>query len=69
MPTHTFMSKFGFNYEQLPTYEHLFMNLKERTDRYEELEEKFKKYKSEVEEKLDMQGKVNESLQKKKAEL
>lgn len=49
LPTHTFMSKFGFNYEQLPTYEHIFMNLKERSDRYDELDDKFKKFKFEAE--------------------
>lgn len=45
------------------------MNLKERSDRFDELEEKFKKYKAQAEEKIDMQLKVNESLQKKKAEV
>lgn len=40
------MTKFSFNYEKLPTYEDIFMNLKERSDRFDELEEKFKKYKA-----------------------
>lgn len=37
LPTHTFMSKLGATYEQLPTYEEVFMNWKDKSERLSEI--------------------------------
>lgn len=50
LPTHTFLTEINKSIDQLPTYEDLFMNLKEKVSQFNELTAKFEAFKKKTEE-------------------
>ena len=52
LPTHTFLEECGKKIEELPTYEDIFVNLKEKVTQFQQLQEKFKGFKEKSEEEM-----------------
>jgi hypothetical protein len=50
LPTHTFLTEIGFKIYQLPTYEDIFMNLKDKVTALEQLNNKFEAHRAKTEE-------------------
>ena len=68
LPTHTFLTEIGAEIEQLPTYEDIFNNLKEKSLSFDNLTSKHEQFKQETEDKISQLEKNEDELSKKIAE-
>ena len=66
LPTHTFLTEIALSIEQLPTYEDIFVNLRQKITQISDLQAKFDSFKEKTEEMVRSHEQSEELLRSKK---